>query len=114
VWASIADPKRRAQTAVLALYRYFRASRRMLASVLRDAPFVEQVEKALKPYRSYLTDVAQGLSAAFSAGGRAEAVRLTISHAVQFETWSALTRGGLSDEAAAKLVLDWIEGARRG
>jgi AcrR family transcriptional regulator len=114
VWASIADPTRRAQTAVLALYRYFRASRRMLASVLRDAPFVEQVEKALKPYRSYLTDVAQGLSAAFSAGGRAEAVRLTISHAVQFETWSALTRGGLSDEAAAKLVLDWIEGARRG
>lgn len=113
-WMSISDPKRRAQTALLALYRYYRASRRMLASVLRDAPFVEQVEKALKPFRAYLTDLAEGLSAGYSASGRAEAVRVTIRHAVQFETWASLTRDGLSDEAAAKLALDWIEGAKRG
>ena len=113
-WASIADPKRRAQTAILALYRYYRASRRMLASVLRDAPFVEQVEKALKPFRAYLTDLAEGLSAGYSVGARAEVVRVTIRHALQFETWASLTHDGLSDEAAAKLALDWIEGARRG
>lgn len=113
-WMSISDPKRRAQTALLTLYRYFRASRRMLTSVLRDAPFVEQVEKALKPFRAYLTVLAEGLSARYLAGGRGEAVRVTIRHAVQFETWAALTRDGLSDEAAAKLALDWIEGAKRG
>lgn len=112
-WATISDPKKRAATAILALYRYFRASRRMLASVLRDAPSVELVEKALKPFRNYLTQLADDLSAAFAAGARAPSLRVTLSHAVQFETWDALTRDGLSDEAATRLVLSWVEGVRR-
>lgn len=114
VWGAIADPRRRAQTALLALYHYFRASRLMLASVLRDAPFVEQVEKSLKPYRSYLAVVADALSAGLSSGARADALKVTARHVVQFETWSALAHEGLSDEAATKLALSWIEGVRRG
>lgn len=112
-WAAIKDPRRRALAAIIALYRYFRASQRMLASVLRDAPFVDVVEKSLKPYRAYLEVVADGLSIGLAAGANASGVRVTLRHAVQFETWAMLTRNGLSDEAAAKLVLGWIDGARR-
>lgn len=113
-WATIRDPKKRAHAAMLALYRYYRASRRMLSSVLRDAPFVDLVEKALKPFRTYLAQLADDLSSTFGAGARTQALKVTILHAVQFETWAALTKDGLGDEAAAKLVLDWIEGVRRG
>ena len=81
--------------------------------MLRDAPFVDLVEKALKPFRTYLLRLSDDLSAAYSAGPRSASVRATITHAVQFETWAALTKDGSSDDAAARLVLDWIEGARR-
>lgn len=112
-WAAIKDPRRRAHAAILALYRYFRASQRMLGSVLRDAPFVGVVEKSLRPYRAYLEMTADGLSGELAQGSHASGVRVTLRHAVQFETWAMLSRNGLSDEAAAKLVLGWIDGARR-
>jgi hypothetical protein len=85
----------------------------MLSSVLRDAPFSTVVEKALKPYRAHLERVADGLSDGLGSGERARGVRVTLRHAVQFETWAMLGRFGLGDEAAAKLVLGWIEGARK-
>ena len=113
IWEAIKDPRRRAHAAFLALYRYFRASQRMLASVLRDAPLSGVVEKSLKPYRGYLEHVARGLSVDLATGLHSLGVRVTLRHAVQFETWATLSRNGLSDEAAAKLVLGWIDGARR-
>lgn len=113
LWATIKDPRQRARTAILALYRYFRSSQRMLASVLRDAPFSDIVEKSLKPYRAYLEHVGDGLSAGFATGAHASGLRVTLQHAVQFETWMMLSRSGLGDEAATKLVLSWIDGARR-
>jgi hypothetical protein len=86
----------------------------MLASVLRDAPFSEAVEKALKPFRAYLEQVVASISDGLASDARAGGVRVTLRHAVQFETWAMFARLGLSDEAAAKLVLGWIDGVRRG
>jgi AcrR family transcriptional regulator len=112
-WSRIGDPRKRAHAAILALYRYFRASRRMLTSVLRDAPFSAVVEKALKPYRAYLEQVADSISDGLATNARASGVRVTLRHAVQFETWAMLARLGLDDEMAAQLVLGWIDGVRR-
>jgi hypothetical protein len=86
----------------------------MLSSVLRDAPYVDVVEKALTPFRAYLDLVAGSISDGLATNAQANAVRVTLRHAVQFETWAMLARLGLSDEAAARLVLGWIDGVRRG
>jgi AcrR family transcriptional regulator len=113
-WAAIADPRERALTALLALYRYFRASRGMFTSVFRDDPLLGEVKSSLDPLRAYLKSIADDLSAGFGAKGAVRAqLAATLRHAVRFETWSSFAELGLNDTAAARLVVSWIDGLFR-
>ena len=114
LWVEFADPHERAHTALLELYRYFRASRGMFTSVYRDDPMITDVESPLDPFRAYLEDIADDLCSHFTAKrATRRGLAATLRHAVRFETWASLADLGYADAAMADLVMAWIDGVRR-
>jgi AcrR family transcriptional regulator len=108
-WRHESDPRRRALTALGALYRYYRATQRMWIVSHRDESDVPGLQGPMAAFHAYTEQVAETLLDGWRGRGRAER-RATLRHAVRFATWSSLDREGLGDEAAAALVLRWLEG----
>jgi AcrR family transcriptional regulator len=115
-WQSIRDPGRRARAALTGLYRYYRATERMSANVLRDAQTMPVLAALLEEGRgAFIGAVQDDLAAAWERGGPPNpGLRAALSVALQFDTWRALARGeGMSDEAAAEVAIAMARGARR-
>lgn len=109
-WAGIEAPEERARAALTALYRYYRKSRGMLASVLRDEADVPAVTRALSGFRAYLDGLAGDLGRGLPGEGRGPAMT-TLRHAVQFQTWASLAELCSGDKEAAALATGWVVGA---
>jgi AcrR family transcriptional regulator len=110
VWSGLAEPRLRLRTALERLYRYFRSGAPMLGRVLRDEAVVAPLAEVLRPWRSYMREVASGLAAGWGvelAGQRR--VRAAVGHALRFGTWRSLSEEGLSEGEAAELMTRWVE-----
>jgi len=112
-WAAIADPAARTETAVRELYRFYRRTQGMYASLLRDEPLVPVVHRLLRNFYGYLRTIEDGLIAGRGLRGRAAIrTRAAIGHALAFPTWHSLTHEqGLADDDAVALMCLLIEGA---
>lgn len=99
------------RAALTALYRYYRKSRGMLASVLRDEADVPAVTQALSGFRAYLEAVACDLGRGLPGEGPRGPAIATLRHAVRFETWASLAELCSGDKEAAVLATGWVVGA---
>lgn len=111
VWAGIEAPEERVRAALTALYRYYRKSRGMLTSVLRDEADVPAVTQALSGFRAYLDGVVRDLGRGLAAEGPRGPAMTTLRHAVQFQTWASLAELCSGDKEAAALATGWVFGA---
>jgi AcrR family transcriptional regulator len=102
-WQAETDPARRARMALLACYRYYRENEPMLDKIMRDAPLLPALEAQLEAgWAPYLRGLAADLAGGFEGAHR---LRLAAAEvALEFGTWQALARRGLSDEQAADLM----------
>jgi AcrR family transcriptional regulator len=116
-WAEIADPEERTRTALAAMYRFYREGEPMMANLYRDEPYVETLRGMLQPMRAQLDAVAGLLlKGRPERGRRRERVAAVLGHAVDFEAWRSLARGGLDDEEIVELMVALVRaaGAPRG
>lgn len=109
-WAGLTDADEQARTALTALYVYYQAAQRMLASIHRDEPLVPAVRERLSHMRGLLQGIADNLLLAQSGN---PVMRATLRHAVQFATWRSLEQEGLDDGEKADTVLAWLAGLRQ-
>lgn len=103
---AIADARLRVEAVLLALYRYYRTTATVMASLLRDEPITPALSTYLAPYHAMLAGLADGLAAHpdVPATHRPQ-VRAATGHALAFETWRSLTADqGQSDAEAAALM----------
>lgn len=109
VWAGIPEPRERARTALIHLYRYFRRGSPMLSKVIRDAGEVAPLKEVMAPFQGFLAEVAGGLAAGWGASAkRQRLLRAAAGHSVRFGTWRSLADEGLSPEEAAALLEEWL------
>ncbi|MEQ9812553.1 MAG: helix-turn-helix domain-containing protein [Azospirillaceae bacterium] len=112
-WTAIADPRRRAATALAAIYAYFQSSRAMLTGAYRDEPLVPALQAPMRELRGHLDGIADALAAAIPAPAHAgrEQVKATLRHLLSYECWQLLERRGLDEPAKVHLAIAWIDGA---
>jgi AcrR family transcriptional regulator len=99
--------QRRARELLLALYRYYRRTDRMLANIVADAAHMPAVEAELAPLLAYVDSIAVAIDRSWPR--RSSRRRATLRHAVEFGTWRSLTTLTGSDSEAADLVMRWCE-----
>ena len=109
LWESIPDPHDRLETALPALYGWYRSSEAMRANLLRDLAVLPPAIRT--GIESYPRTVAGVLDAGWPRRNRLR--RVAIGHAVAFQTWQSLAHQGLSDAEAAKLIIGLISTAER-
>lgn len=107
----IRDPKERLDTALAALYPYFRRTAGGWSAVLRDAevdPLVRQLagERRL----GYLAELRDVLVTGWPVrGARRQLLLAALGLAVDFRTWESLClKQGLDDRAALELITDAV------
>ena len=100
------DPAKRVRETLVALYRSYRERESMTANVLRDRTSLPALDELLaRTVDRHQTELAQALAAPFAARTRnRNHVRAAIALALAFPTWQRLTREGLGDSAAARLM----------
>jgi AcrR family transcriptional regulator len=108
-WAGVADPHERLARALSDLYAWYRENHAMLENVLRDAEEVPSLADRPQRWVGYQSAVVATLLTGWRVRGRRRLVlRAAIGHAAALETWRSLTGQGLSDDAAARLMLDLV------
>lgn len=107
-WQSVAGTER-VRTALVALYGYYRRTRRMWTAAHRDKAEVRALRQPMKKFHDYLAAIAADLAGGVGATApRRDEIALTLHHAVQFETWHSLSSRGAGDESIADLVVAWL------
>lgn len=109
-WAAIEDPSERSCAALLAFYRYYRSTERMMTAAYRDYDKVEAMQGPMDRFQAYLDQVRDDLLAQWSPKRiDNNSLALTLRHGLRFQTWASLNNEGLADENIAELVLGWIK-----
>jgi AcrR family transcriptional regulator len=106
-WAALKDPAERMQVALCEIYAYFRSTEGMTGNLVRDFAASPGLREAAQPFVQYWESVRSALDSGWTARGqRRERLRAVIAHAVEFETWRSLARGGgLADDEVAELMV---------
>lgn len=92
-----------------ALYRYYRANRRMLAASYRDVDVVEAMQEPMRNLDAYVASYRDALLACWKLSAAAKRrAQPVLTLAVSFASWQTLEREGQSDAEMANLVLDWL------
>jgi AcrR family transcriptional regulator len=106
-WAALEDPAERMQVALGEIYAYFRSTEGMTGNVVRDFALSPALREAAVPFMQYWESVRRALDSGWTVRGqRRERLRAVIGHAVEFETWRSLARGGgLADGEIAELMV---------
>jgi AcrR family transcriptional regulator len=111
-WAAIADHEERMRTALQAMYGFYRDSEPMMANVYRDEPYVDVLQRLLVPMRAQLSAIGELLMKGRRERGRRRVVvAAAIAHAVDFEAWRSLARGGLDDDEVVELMVGLVRAA---
>jgi AcrR family transcriptional regulator len=105
-WATIADPVRRLGVALGELYAYYRSTERMRTNLLRD---IAAIPETFRPgIVAFPLATVQVLEAGWPGPSGVRIRRAAIGHAIGFETWRSLAGQGLTDEEAAKLMVQFV------
>jgi AcrR family transcriptional regulator len=105
-WTAVGNPAHRLADALLELYGWYRSAEDMLGKVIRDAASVPPLSAVMEArWWPYVDEMVRVLGEGWTVdpAGRQQldgALRL----AVDFNTWSVLTRAGLDDAGAAQLA----------
>jgi AcrR family transcriptional regulator len=103
---AVEDPGERLETVLRDLYGWYRRTERMSTNVRRD----RELLPALDALFADTGDVAAArLADTLALGfGRRRAIRAAVALALDFWTWRRLTREGLSDRAAARVMTEAV------
>lgn len=114
LWEGIADPLRRTEALLGALYGYYAPGAEGLALVLRDAERLPALADALAPMRDYMQMLAGDLARAWGPSpARTRAFGATVALALEFWSWRSLAAQGLAPAEAAHLMARLVAAAAR-
>ncbi|MEX1019270.1 MAG: helix-turn-helix domain-containing protein [Litorilinea sp.] len=105
-WAEIAEPARRLDVALHAIYTYHRQTEAMSARAAIDVPQIPTLREVLAPMFAYWEQVRAVLACGWSTEeSSARQITAAIGHACAFQTWFSLVREqGLDDADAARMM----------
>jgi AcrR family transcriptional regulator len=108
---AIEDPLERLRAVFRSFYGYYRKTEDMAFNIQRDRLILPALDAVLKAgVDTGLATLADALTAGFEAPARrANRVHAAVALALDFWTWRRLTKEGLSDEAAADLMVDTVK-----
>jgi AcrR family transcriptional regulator len=115
-WSEIADPHRRLETGLTALYAYYAETGELWSAVLRDAEVHEPTRRILERRNDSWSAIRTVLTEGFRARGKArKVVEAAVAHAVDFHTWQSLgERGGLAGAQVVDLMVAMVRRAAAG
>lgn len=109
-WAAEADPEARLRRALSALYAYFEASERMLASVHQDLAALPELARVTQPFLDYLAGVSATLARDWPGPDAGRVLRAVVG----FPFWQQLHAAGATPTSAkVHLVVVWLTAFRR-
>ncbi len=108
----LAEPSERLRGALVALYRWYRATEGTAANVQRDRGLLPELDALLsetadRQLEALVEELAHGFGEGDGAPGR---IRAMMRLALEFSTWHQLAREGVSDAEAADLMVDAARG----
>ena len=111
---ALGDPVERSRAALARLYRWYREVEPMFGKLFSDRASVPELDRFLEENIDRTqAELAGTLAAGFAARGRrAERLTALAGLAVDFWTWSRLSREGLDDGAAADVMAAAIAAQR--
>jgi AcrR family transcriptional regulator len=108
-WRAIPDPIERVHHGLGQLYPIYRQNARLLGNVIRDMALspelIEGSQQFLELNEAYFQALADGWPA--DAPQRAS-IDAALRHALDFGTWTSLTRQGMSDEDARDAMTSFV------
>jgi AcrR family transcriptional regulator len=110
---AITDPGGRVEAVLRELYGWYRRTERTSANIRRDRESLPALDRLLaETGDSRSAELAAELAAAFAVRGKDRVrVRAAVALALDFWAWRRLTREGLSDDAAARVMADAVRAA---
>jgi AcrR family transcriptional regulator len=115
VWLAVDDPEERLAVALTGLYRYFRSTAAMNGKLMRDAKVMPEVAMVMEGYRNFVAVLTDLLARGLKPDRPDRVLSSAVAHALDFETWQALTsRLGLTDEEAVRLMSGMVRAMTRG
>ncbi len=110
---AIAEPYERLEAVVHRLYRWYRRTERTSANVRRDREIVPALDSLMaRTTDARAAQLADALSAGLVEGERPRReVHAVVALALDFWTWRRLAREGLSDAAAARVMVKAVRTA---
>jgi AcrR family transcriptional regulator len=108
---ALADPAERVTETLALLYGWYRETGAMWCKVLSDRASVPELDAFLGTGIDAMQDeLADGLAKSLGRGAGARGRRALLRLAVDFWTWQRLSRDGLDDRAAARLMAGAVTG----
>lgn len=100
------------ETALLALYDYYRRTARMWTVSHRDVDLVPALQGPMQAFLDYLGAYAEALLASPSGTGTSAEALAAARLSVQFTTWRTLEMASIPDRAMARLMANCIRTAQ--
>lgn len=92
-WLATKDPDRRLRLALDEMYAWYERTAPMIEKLYRDAPLVPEIAVRMEARGAAIEQLAHQLAAGRAArGARRRRVMAAIGHALDFRTWTSLTR----------------------
>ena len=111
-WLSLDDPDARLIAALEGLYAYFRSTAAMNEKLFRDARVMPEVAGVMAGYGHFIGLLGGMLATGLRPQGPDVVLEAAVAHAIEFETWLALTsRLGLTDQQAVGLMAGMVRAA---
>jgi AcrR family transcriptional regulator len=108
--ASVADPVERLRQGLEALYAYYRANARLLGNVIRDMAVMPELVAGSRAFADGMATIAGALASGWVVAPEHAGLHgAALGHAVDFGTWQSLTRFGLTDAEAVRLMVSFVE-----
>ena len=102
-WNAIADPVERLMAGLEALYGWYRLNQAMLSNVLRDSQRLETLGELMdQVWSPFMEELVSALTSGWDS--QADQGDALLRVALDFGTWRILTRSGLDDDGAARLM----------
>jgi len=106
---AVPDPHERVRSVLHSSYAWYRKTAPMAEKIQRDRGSIPALDSLLKRTTDVrFSQLSEALAAGFGKGGRG-AIRTLIRLALDFWVWRRLSAEGLSDKAAADLIVNAVD-----